>query len=114
MMITIILRYFFANGLCFARMHRPARMCSKGSRFTLRVWGFRVCSLEVAQPSATVRRRRVRSLRPDGKWSLFEVSNVAQPSFVWQAWHFVTFQHVSSRQKPFCITGALFLQGFRR
>ena len=54
MMITIILqyKYFFANGLCFARMHRPARLRSKGSRFTLRVWGFRVCSLEVAQPSA--------------------------------------------------------------
>ena len=30
-------------------------MRSKGSRFTLGVWGLRVCSLEVAQPSATVR-----------------------------------------------------------
>ena len=29
-------------------------MRSKGSRFTLGVWGFRVCSLDVAQPSATV------------------------------------------------------------
>ena len=30
---------------------------SKGSRFTLGVWGLRVCSLDVAQPSATVRNR---------------------------------------------------------
>ena len=32
-------------------------MRSKGSRFTLGVWGLRVCSLHVAQPSATVRNR---------------------------------------------------------
>ena len=36
---------------CFSRMR------SKGSRFTLGVWGLRVCSLDVAQPSATVRNR---------------------------------------------------------
>ena len=59
------------------------------------------------QPSATVRNRpqpsatvHVRSLWPClwrvlRKWSLLEVSNVAQPRFAWQAWHFVTFQHVS-------------------
>ena len=35
-------------------------MRSKRSRFTLGVWGLRACSLNVAQPSATV---RVRSLR---------------------------------------------------
>ena len=32
-------------------------MRSKGSRFTLGVWGLRVCSLDVAEPSATVRNR---------------------------------------------------------
>ena len=32
-------------------------MCSKGSRFTLGVWGLRVCSLDVAFASATVRNR---------------------------------------------------------
>ena len=32
-------------------------MRSKGSRFTLGVWGLRVCSLDVAQPFATVRNR---------------------------------------------------------
>ena len=34
-----------------------SRMRSKGSRFTLGVWGLRVCSLDVAEPSATVRNR---------------------------------------------------------
>ena len=33
------------------------RMRSKGSRFTLGVWGLRVCSLDVAFTSATVRNR---------------------------------------------------------
>ena len=32
-------------------------MRSKGSRFTLGVWGLRVCSLDVAFASATVRNR---------------------------------------------------------
>ena len=32
-------------------------MRSKGSRFTLGIWGLRVCSLDVAQPFATVRNR---------------------------------------------------------
>eukprot|EP00435_Cladocopium_sp_Y103_P016292 s396_g4.t1 len=34
-----------------------SRMRSKGSRCTLGVWGLRVCSPDVAQPSATVRNR---------------------------------------------------------
>ena len=34
-----------------------SRMRSKGSRFTLGVWGLRVCSLDVAFTSATVRNR---------------------------------------------------------
>ena len=33
------------------------RMRSKGFRFTLGVWGLRVCSLDVASASATVRNR---------------------------------------------------------
>ena len=55
----------------FGRLWKPqhdfSRMRSKGSRFTLGVWGLRVCSLDVAftvatvrnrsQPSATVRNR---------------------------------------------------------
>jgi len=35
-----------------------SRTRSKGSRFTLGVWGLRVCSLDVAQPSATARNWR--------------------------------------------------------
>ena len=46
-------KYFFEIKYCFSRMR------SKGSRFTLGVWGLRVCSLDVAQPSATVRVRTV-------------------------------------------------------
>ena len=34
-----------------------SRMRSKGSRFTLAVWGLRVCSLDAAFMSATVRNR---------------------------------------------------------
>ena len=40
-----------------------SRMRSKGSRFTLGVWGLRVCSLDVASASATVRNRRQPSTR---------------------------------------------------
>ena len=53
--------------LCFCWLEHFSRMRSKGSRFTLGVWGLRVCSLDVAftvatvrnrpQPSATVRNR---------------------------------------------------------
>ena len=42
---------------CFSRMR------SKGSRFTLGVWGLRVCSLDVAFASATVRNRPQPSAR---------------------------------------------------
>ena len=38
----------------FSDVYLFSRMRSKGSRFTLGVWGLRVCSLDVAQPSATV------------------------------------------------------------
>ena len=48
-----------------------SRMRSKGSRFTLGVWGIELCSPDVVQPSATVRNRsqpsatlRVRTIWP--------------------------------------------------
>ena len=77
-------------------------MRSKGSRFTLEVWGLRVCSLDVAepfarpQPFATV---RVRAMWPClwqvlQKGSFLEVPNVSLLRFAWQAWHFVTFRRV--------------------
>ena len=101
--------------LCETFRSRFFPLRSKGSRFTLEVWGVRVCSLDIAQPSTTVRKRpqppatirnrsqlfaavRVRPLWPClwgvlQKWLLLDVSNVAQPRFVWQA------QHVSKRAK---------------
>ena len=49
-------------------------MRSKGSRFTLGVWGLRVCSLDVASASATVRNRfatvRARTIWPC-LWEVF-------------------------------------------
>ena len=41
----------------FLRARHYSRMRSKGSRFTLGVWGLRVCSLDVAFVVATVRNR---------------------------------------------------------
>ena len=45
----------FFWGICYSSFF--SRMRSKGSRFTLGVWGLRVCSLDVAFASATVRNR---------------------------------------------------------
>ena len=81
-----------------------SRMRSKGSRFTLGVWGLRVCSLDVAsasEPSATVRNRPQPSAtaRAIPVWpclwevlqrlSFLAVSDVSLLRFAWQAWHFV-------------------------
>ena len=59
----------FFWGICYSSFF--SRMRSKGSRFTLGVWGLRVCSLDVAFASATVRNRsqpsatvRVRTVWP--------------------------------------------------
>ena len=78
-------------------------MRSKGSRFTLGVWGLRVCSLDVAwlwsQPSATVRARTIWpclwEVLQEG--SFLAVSDVSLLRFAWQAWHFVTFSRVLER-----------------
>ena len=86
-----------------------SRMRSKGSRFTLGVWGLRVCSLDVAFTVATVRNRpqpfatvRARTIWPClwevlQRWSFLEVSDVSLLRFAWQAWHFVTFRRVLER-----------------
>ena len=81
-------------------------MCSKGSRFTLGVWGLRVCSLDVVKPSATVRVRAVVSSATGVTFggfkrrvASFRVAGVAlrdiqtcfvsrRKCFVWQAQHF--------------------------
>ena len=86
-----------------------SRVRSKGSRFTLGVWGLRVCSLDVAFTSATVRNRsqpsatvRARTIWPClwevlQRWSFLEVLDVSLLRFAWQAWHFVTFTRVLER-----------------
>ena len=91
---------------CLRMRLSSSRMRSKGSRFTLRVWGLRVCSLDVAFTVATVRNRsqppatvRVRTVWPClwevlQEGSFLEVSDVWLLRFAWQAWHFVTFSNV--------------------
>ena len=109
-------------------------MRSKGSRFTLGVWGLRVCSLDVAfvaatvrnrpQPFATVRNRpqpsaRLLYGRAYGKFcrggQFLEVSNFSLPRFAWQAWHFVTFRGVLQRvESRFVWQAQYFCDVFRR
>ena len=97
-----------------------SRMRSKGSRFTLGVWGLRVCSLDVAFASATVRNRpqpfaTVRAIpvwpclwEVLQRWSFLEVSDVSLLRFAWQAWHFVTFRRVLERVESRFATFATF------
>ena len=104
-----------------------SRMRSKGSRFTLGVWGLRVCSLDVASASATVRNRpqpsaTVRTIpvwpclwEVLQRWSFLEVSDVWLLRFAWQAWHFVTLQTCSGTcRKSFCVAGAILLRRFQK
>ena len=121
----------------FRTLLHYSRMRSKGSRFTLGVWGLRVCSLDVAsasatvrnrpQPSATVRNRsqpfatvRTRSVWPClwevlQRWSFLEVSDVSLLRFAWQAWHFVTFRRVLQRvENRFAWQAQYFCDVFRR
>ena len=106
---------------CFSRMR------SKGSRFTLGVWGLRVCSLDVAfvvatvrnrpQPSATVRAIPVWPclLEVLQRWSFLAVSDVSLLRFAWQAWHFVTFRRVLERvESRFAWQAQYFCYVFRR
>ena len=83
-----------------------SRMRSKGSRFTLGVWGLRVCSLDVAsasatrsQPFATVRAIPVWPCLWEvlQRWSFLGVADVSLLRFAWQAWHFVTFRRLLER-----------------
>ena len=107
--------------------NRFSRMRSKGSRFTLGVWGLRVCSLDVAftvatvrnrpQPSATVRAIPVWPCLWEvlQRWSFLEVSDVSLLRFAWQAWHFVTFRRVLQRvENRFAWQAQYFCDVFRR
>ena len=83
---------------CFSRMR------SKGSRFTVGVWGLsrvRLTLLNHPQPFATVRkcpregRMAVPMVRSAKGGSCLQVFSVAGRRFAWQAWHHVTLQHFS-------------------
>ena len=59
-----------------------SRMRSKGSRFTLGVWGLRVCSLDVAFTFATVRNRpTVRNRSRDPRMAVPMVSSAEEVIF---------------------------------
>ena len=111
--------------MCFSRM--------RSSRFTLGVWGLRVCSLDVASASATVRNRSqpfatVATVRnrpcedhmavPMGSSAevvIFGRFSVSLLRFAWQAWHFVTFRHVLQRvENRFAWQAQYFCVVFRR
>ena len=86
-------------------------MRSKGSRFTLGVWGLRVVFARRwwSQPSATVHNRsqpsatvRARTIWPClwevlQEGSFLAVSDVSLLRFAWQAWHFVICRRVLER-----------------
>ena len=95
-------------------------MRSKGSCFTLGACELRVCSLDVAEPSATVRNRpqpfaTVRVIKVLQNRSFLEVSNVALLRFAWQcvALRDIQTSFVTCR-KSFCVAGAILLRRFRK
>ena len=87
-------------------------MRSKGSRFTLGVWGLRVCSLGVAFTSATVRNRsqpfaNVRN-RPQYGRAYGKFSRRGR------FWRFQTSRCFVSCRKSFCMAGAILLRRFQK
>ena len=94
-------------------------MRSKGSRFTLGVWGLRVCSLDGVKPFATVRNRSREACMAvpmviSAKGSVLVVSDVASPRFAWQAWHFVIPTCFRTRRRSFCVASARLLRRFQK
>ena len=105
-------------------------MRSKGSRFTLGVWGLRVCSLDVASASATVRNRsqpfatvRNRSCEdrmavPMGSFAevvLFGGFRRLVASFRVAGMALRDIQTCSGTcRKSFCVAGAILLLRFRK
>ena len=97
-----------------------SRMRSKGSRFTLGVWGLRVCSLDVAQPFATVRNRS-----RDPRMAVPMVSSAEGVIFGGFKRRVASFRvaGVALRdiqtcfvtcRKSFCVAGAILLRRFRK
>ena len=108
-------------------------MHSKDSRFTLGVWKLRVCSLDVAQPFATVRNRpqlfatsaTVRNRPCDPRMAVPTVSSAKGVTFGGFTCGVASF-HVASValrdiqtclatcRKSFCVAGAILLRGFQK
>ena len=97
-----------------------SRMCSKGSRFTLGVWGLRVCSLDVVFTSATVRNRP-----REGHMAAPMVSSAEGVIFGGFKRRIASFRvaGVALRdiqtffvtcRKSFCVAGAIILRRFRK
>ena len=92
-----------------------SRMRSKGSRFTLGVWGLRVCSLDVAFTVATVRNRpyELRMAVPMGSFAevvLFGGCRRVVASFCVAGVALRGIQTCSATcRKSFCVAGAILL-----
>ena len=95
-------------------------MRSKGSRFTLGVWGLRVCSLDVAFASATVRNRsrEDRMAVPMGSFTVVVLFGgfrhlVASFRVAGVALRDIQTCSVTCR-KSFCVAGAIRLRRFQK
>ena len=97
-----------------------SRMRSKGFRFTLGVWGLRVCSLDVAFASATVRNRsyELRMAVPMGSFAevvLFGGFRRLVASFRVAGVALRDIQTCSATcRKSFCVAGAILLCRFQK
>ena len=101
-------------------LYHFSRMRSKGSRFTLGVWGLRVCSLDVAFASATVRNRsrEDRMAVPMGSFAevvLFGGFRRLVASFRVAGVALRDIQTCSATyRKSFCVAGAILLRRFQK
>ena len=103
-----------------------SRMRSKGSRFTLGVWGLRLCSPDVAQPSATEPSATVRGRSREGRMAVPMASCAKVVTFGGFQCRVASFRVAGvalrdiqtcfvTRRKSFCVAGAIFFcDVFRR
>ena len=93
-----------------------SRMRSKGSRFTLGVWGLRVCSLDVAFASATVRNRPQPFARsPYAEVVIFGGFRRVVASFRVAGVALRDIQTCSGTcRKSFCVAGAILSRRFHK
>ena len=102
-------------------------MRSKGSRFTLGVWGLRACSHDVAQSFATVRNgpQRFATVRVRAVWQCLLVSSAKRVTFEGFKRRVAAFRVASVALRDiqtcfaaygnlFCAAGAILLQSFQK